>query len=95
LEQHYFTRYNNAFTAIKTRDILLYYPYHKFSHFTEWLRQAAYDPMVCKIEISLYRVAKKSRVMAALTEAVKNGKEVLVNIELRARFDEQANLSWA
>jgi polyphosphate kinase len=95
LEQHYFTRYNNAFTAIKTRDILLYYPYHKFSHFTEWLRQAAYDPMVCKIEISLYRVAKKSRVMAALTEAFKNGKEVLVNIELRARFDEQANLSWA
>ena len=95
LEQHYFTRYNNAFTAIKTRDILLYYPYHKFSHFTEWLRQAAYDPMVSKVEISLYRVAKKSRVIAALTEAVKNGKEVSVNIELRARFDEQANLSWA
>ena len=95
LEQHYFTRYNNAFTAIKTRDILLYYPYHKFSHFTEWLRQAAYDPMVNKIEISLYRVAKKSRVIAALIEAVKNGKEVAVNIELRARFDEQANLSWA
>lgn len=95
LEQHYFTRYNNAFTAIKSRDILLYYPYHKFSHFTEWLRQAAYDPMVSKIEISLYRVAKKSRVIASLIEAVKNGKEVLVNIELRARFDEQANLSWA
>jgi polyphosphate kinase len=95
LEHHYFTRYNNAFTAIKARDILLYYPYHKFSHFTEWLRQAAYDPKVSKIEISLYRVAKKSRVIAALIEAVKNGKEVAVNIELRARFDEQANLHWA
>lgn len=95
LEQHYFTRYNNTFTAIKNRDILLYYPYHKFSHFTEWLRQSAYDPLVSKIEISLYRVAKKSRVVAALIEAVKNGKEVSVNIELRARFDEQANLSWA
>jgi len=95
LEHHYFTRYNNAFTAIKARDILLYYPYHKFSHFTEWLRQAAYDPKVNKIEISLYRVAKKSRVIAALIEAVKNGKEVAVNIELRARFDEQANLHWA
>jgi polyphosphate kinase len=95
LEQHDFTRYKNTFTAIKNRDILLYYPYHKFSHFTEWLRQAAFDPMVSKIEISLYRVAKKSRVIAALTEAVKNGKEVSVNIELRARFDEQANLSWA
>jgi polyphosphate kinase len=95
LEQHYFTRYNNAFSAIKARDILLYYPYHKFSHFTEWLRQAAYDPKVKKIEISLYRVAKKSRVIAALIEAVKNGKEVSVNIELRARFDEQANVNWA
>ena len=95
LEQYDFTRYNNAFIAIKAQDILLYYPYHKFSHFTEWLRQAAYDPMVKKIEISLYRVAKKSRIIAALTEAVKNGKEVSVNIELRARFDEQANLNWA
>jgi len=95
LEQHYFTRFNNTFTAIKARDILLYYPYHKFSHFTEWLRQAAYDPKVSKIEISLYRVAKKSRVIAALIEAVKNGKEVAVNIELRARFDEEANLHWA
>ena len=95
LEQYDFTRYKNTFSAIKARDILLYYPYHKFSHFTEWLRQAAFDPMVNKIEISLYRVAKKSRVIAALTEAVKNGKEVSVNIELRARFDEQANLHWA
>ncbi|MBL4822725.1 MAG: polyphosphate kinase 1 [Colwellia sp.] len=95
LEQVYFTHYSNTFTAIKQRDILLYYPYHKFSHFTEWLRQAAYDPKVSKIEISLYRVAKKSRVIAALIESVKNGKEVSVNIELRARFDEQANVSWA
>lgn len=95
LEQDYFNRYNNAFSAIQARDILLYYPYHKFSYFTEWLRQAAYDPKVLKIEISLYRVAKKSRVIAALIEAVKNGKEVCVNIELRARFDEEANLKWA
>jgi polyphosphate kinase len=94
-EQYYFTRYENVFTAIKMRDILLYYPYHKFSHFTEMLRQAAYDPKVTKIQISLYRVAKKSRVIAALIEAVKNGKKVFVNIELRARFDEQANLDWA
>ncbi len=95
LEQDYFSRYDNAFSAIQARDILLYYPYHKFSYFTEWLRQAAYDPKVEKIEISLYRVAKKSRIIAALIEAVKNGKEVCVNIELRARFDEEANLNWA
>lgn len=95
LEQHYFTDFDNVFSAIARRDILLYYPYHKFNHFTEMLRQAAYDPKVTRIQISLYRVAKKSRIIAALTEAVKNGKKVFVNIELQARFDEQANLEWA
>lgn len=95
LEHEDFLNSPNTFTAIAKKDILLYYPYHKFSHFTEWLRQAAYDPKVASIEISLYRVAKKSRVVAALIEAVKNGKQTTVNIELRARFDEQANLHWA
>lgn len=95
LEHHNFTRFNNAFLAIKVHDILLHYPYHKFSYFTEWLRQAAYDPKVEKIQVSLYRVAKKSRVVDSLIEAVKNGKKVFVNIELRARFDEEANLHWA
>ena len=74
---------------------MLYYPYHKFSYFTELLRQAAFDPKVHTIEICLYRVAKKSRVVSSLIEAVKNGKKVRVNIELKARFDEQANLNWA
>lgn len=95
LEQQYFNQYNNAFSAISARDILLYYPYHKFSYFTELLRQAAFDPKVHTIELCLYRVAKKSRVVSALIEAVKNGKKVKVNIELKARFDEQANLNWA
>ncbi|MEH6442661.1 MAG: polyphosphate kinase 1 [Oceanospirillaceae bacterium] len=94
-EQSHFSTFDNAFNAIKRRDILLYYPYHKFSHFTELLRQSAYDPKVNKIQICLYRVAKKSRVISALIEAVKNGKEVEVNIELHARFDEQANMVWA
>lgn len=94
-EQRFFCESQNAFDAIAQRDILLYYPYHKFSHFTELLRQSAYDPKVTKIQICLYRVAKKSRVISALTEAVKNGKEVSVNIELHARFDEQANMVWA
>ncbi|MEM5528624.1 polyphosphate kinase 1 [Gammaproteobacteria bacterium AS21] len=94
-EQQYFSDFENAFDAIEQRDILLYYPYHKFSHFTELLRQSAYDPKVSKIQICLYRVAKKSRIISALIEAVKNGKEVEVNVELRARFDEQANMEWA
>ena len=95
LDQNYFSDNLNAFQAIKRRDILLYYPYHKFSHFSEFLRQAAYDPKVSKIQICLYRLAKKSHVISALIEAVKNGKKVAVNIELRARFDEQANMTWA
>ncbi len=95
LDQNYFSDNLNAFQAIKRRDILLYYPYHKFSHFSEFLRQAAYDPKVSKIQICLYRLAKKSHVISALIEAVKNGKKVEVNIELRARFDEQANMTWA
>jgi len=95
LDQRYFTQDDNAFSAIAKRDILLYYPYHKFSHFTELLRQAAFDPKVQSPLGCLYRVAKKSRVVSALIEAVKNGKQVSVNIELQARFDEQANLMWA
>ena len=90
-----FDGYSNAFDAIKAQDILLYFPYHRFSYFTELLRQSAYDPKVRKIQICLYRVAKKSRVVDALIEAVKNGKEVDVNIELRARFDEEGNIMWA
>lgn len=95
LEVAAFDTYRNAFDAIKAKDILLYFPYHRFSYFTELLRQSAYDPKVRKIQICLYRVAKKSRVISALIEAVKNGKEVEVNIELRARFDEEGNIMWA
>lgn len=73
---------------------MLNYPYHKFSHFTEMVRQAAYDPAVKFIKINLYRVAKKSRVMHSLMDAVKNGKQVTAVIELRARFDEEHNIEW-
>ncbi|TEW48265.1 polyphosphate kinase 1 [Psychromonas algicola] len=90
-----FNGHSNLTAAIKEQDILLYYPYHKFNYFTEWLRQSAFDPQVTQIEICLYRVAKRSAVIAALIEAVKNGKKVHVNIELQARFDEEANIQWA
>ena len=95
LDHAAFSLHNNLCSAMKAQDILLYYPYHKFSYFTEWLRQSAFDPEVVSIEICLYRVAKRSAVVEALIEAVKNGKKVHVNIELQARFDEQANISWA
>ena len=90
-----FTSKENVFDAIREKDILLYYPYHKFSHFTEMLRQAAFDPLVTEIQISVYRVAKNSRIVKSLINAVGNGKKVTAVIELSARFDEHANIEWA
>lgn len=87
-----FQRHRNVFDAIDEGDILLLYPYHRFSHFTEFVRQAAFDPQVRTIKINIYRAASNSRVAESLIDAARNGKEVTVNIELRARFDEQHNL---
>lgn len=74
------------------KDILLYYPYQTMRHFIDFLKEAARDPEVLSIKITLYRVAKNSEVIKYLLEAVENGKEVTVLIELRARFDEQNNI---
>jgi polyphosphate kinase len=80
--------------AVKERDILLHYPYHTFRHATDLLREAAIDPDVTAIKITLYRVAPNSRVVNALVNAVRNGKKVTVLLELQARFDEEANIQW-
>ncbi|MGH1409897.1 MAG: polyphosphate kinase 1 [Aeromonas sp.] len=95
LDCHDFDGFVNAFDAITKQDILLYYPYHKFHHFTELVRQAAFDPAVSAIRINIYRVAKKSRIIHSLIDAANNGKKVTVVVELRARFDEAANIDWA
>ncbi|NVK25665.1 MAG: polyphosphate kinase 1 [Gammaproteobacteria bacterium] len=90
-----FNKHETVFKAISAQDILLYYPYHSFIHFTEFVRQAAFDPRVKHIRISLYRVASNSRIISSLIDAVDNGKSVTVVVELRARFDEEANIAWA
>jgi polyphosphate kinase len=90
-----FTAHDTVFDAISAKDILLYYPYHKFLHVTEFIRQAAFDPSVKAIKLNIYRVASHSRIMASLIDAVDNGKKVTVVIELRARFDEENNIEWA
>lgn len=95
LNSERFLRYPSIFDAISANDILLYYPYYKFRHFTEFVRQASYDPLVRQIKINIYRVAKNSEIIHSLIEAVKNGKHVTVVVELRARFDEEANIQWA
>lgn len=95
LDAQRFAQYPSVFEAITQNDILLYYPYHRFRHFTEFVRQASYDPLVKEIKINIYRVAKNSRIIQSLIEAVKNGKKVTVVVELKARFDEEANIEWA
>lgn len=90
-----FEGYANSFDAIKTKDILLYYPYHTFDHVSELVRQASFDPKVLGIKINIYRVAKDSRLMNSLIDAVHNGKNVTVVVELQARFDEEANIEWS
>ncbi|GLR07271.1 polyphosphate kinase 1 [Vibrio hyugaensis] len=90
-----FEGYANSFEAIKAKDILLYYPYHTFDHISELVRQASFDPKVLSIKINIYRVAKDSRLMNSLIDAVHNGKSVTVVVELQARFDEEANIEWS
>ncbi|WP_010181138.1 polyphosphate kinase 1 [Glaciecola sp. HTCC2999] len=90
-----FNHYNTVFEAITADDILLYYPYHRFLHFTEFVRQAAFDRNVSHIRLNIYRVASQSRIINSLIDAVDNGKNVTVVVELRARFDEEANIQWS
>ena len=85
----------NILAALRERDILLYYPYHPFDYVIDLLKTAAMDPQVTAIKICLYRVARESRVVDALINAAHNGKRVLAVVELAARFDEQANITWA
>ncbi len=83
------------FEVLKKQDVMLHYPYQNFAHFIEWLREAAIDPNVKSIKITLYRVARNSRVINALINAAKNGKHVVAVVEVQARFDEEANIRWA
>jgi len=80
---------------VKTKDYLMHTPYHNFSYIVSFLKEAALDPKVQTVKITLYRVADDSRVINALINAARNGKKVIVQIELRARFDEAANIFWA
>ena len=80
---------------LRKKDVLLHYPYQSFSHFIDFLREAAIDPKVREIGITIYRVSETSKVVNALLNAIRNGKKVTVVIELQARFDEEANIFWS
>ncbi len=80
--------------VVLKRDVLLNFPYHSFDSVIDLLREAAIDPDVTSIKITCYRLAPRSKIINALTNAVRNGKQVTVVLELRARFDEEANLEY-
>ena len=85
----------NIFKSIAEKDFLLYAPYHNFAYVIKFLREAALDPKVRTIKITLYRLSQNSQVVSALINAAKNGKKVTVQIELQARFDEKNNIIFA
>ncbi|WP_132055291.1 polyphosphate kinase 1 [Pseudocnuella soli] len=80
--------------VVLERDVLLHFPYHSFHPLINLLKEAAIDPDVTSIKITCYRLASQSKVINALINAVRNGKQVTVVLELKARFDEEANLEW-
>ena len=80
---------------IRQRDVLLFYPYHSMEPFLNLLEQSAKDPKVVSIQITIYRLARNSAIVQHLCEAAHQGKQVTAVVELRARFDEQNNITWA
>jgi polyphosphate kinase len=81
--------------VLAKKDVLLCYPYHSFYPVLDLLREAAIDPKVTEIKITLYRAAKRSKIVNALINAIRNGKKVTAVVELQARFDEEANVYWS
>ncbi len=87
--------YKSIIKTIQQGDCMLHFPYQSFDYVINFLREASIDPKVTSIKMTLYRVSQFSNVVNALNNAVKNGKEVLVIMELQARFNEEANIMWA
>jgi polyphosphate kinase len=88
-------RMPSVFRAVERRDVLLHFPYQSFDYLIDFLTEAAFDPDVDEIKITQYRVAENSVVIDALIHAARNGKKVTVFVELKARFDEENNMSTA
>ncbi len=88
------TQTKDYFKVLSEKDMYIYTPYHDYSTLLQFLRNAAIDPLVTTIKMTIYRVADDSQVMSALINAARNGKEVIAVVELKARFDEAHNIQW-
>ncbi|MCK3682745.1 polyphosphate kinase 1 [Maribellus sp. YY47] len=87
--------FTSVLKVLRQKDVMLHFPYQTFNHVIDFLREAAIDPQVKEIGLTIYRVASDSKVVNALLNAVRNGKKVTVVVELQARFDEEANIYWS
>ncbi|MEZ4803257.1 MAG: polyphosphate kinase 1 [Gelidibacter sp.] len=94
IEHPVVTNYDSMFTAIDTKDQLMHFPYQSFEPVIKLIEEAAADPEVEVIKMTMYRLAEDSRLNSAIANAAKNGKKVVVFIEVKARFDEHNNLKW-